>query len=94
MFWTLVIAAMVAVGCAKSPAAPAPSDPASGGGEAATPGDDPEGTKVTCHLECSGTEATGTGATEEEARADVKQYIDQNCKPEDGQYFIFCDPPQ
>ena len=49
---------------------------------------------MTCHLSCSGTEAKGYGATEEEAREDVSQYIDQNCKPEDGQYFVFCDPPQ
>ena len=53
-----------------------------------------DGPKVVCHLSCSGTEATGEGATEEAAREDVSQYIDQNCKPEDGQYFIFCDPPQ
>jgi hypothetical protein len=84
--WTLVIATMLAVGCAKSPAsAPATAPP---------PGDDPAGTEVTCHLECSGTHATGSGATEAEARADVSQHVEQNCKPEDGQYFIFCDPPK
>lgn len=64
---------------------------ANAGGEAATASD---GAKVVCHLSCSGTEATGQGATEEEARADVSQHIEANCKPEDGQYFVFCDPPQ
>ncbi len=94
MFWTLGIAAVLAVSCTKSPASPATSDPGNAGGEAAPPGDNPEGAKVICHLECSGTEATGSGATEMEARADVTRYVEQNCKPEDGQYFIFCDPPQ
>lgn len=94
MFWTLVIAAVLAVSCTKSPASPATSDPVNAGGEAAPSGDSPAVTKVICHLDCSGTEATGSGATEEEARADVSQYVEKNCKPEDGQYFIFCDPPQ
>ncbi len=89
MFGVLLLAAVFAGGCASSPAAPAA--PANAGGEAAPATDGP---KVVCHLSCSGTEASGTGATEEEARADVSQYIDQNCKPEDGQYFVFCDPPQ
>ena len=91
VFGIWVLAAVIAGGCATSSPAPAPAVPANAGGEAATTGDAP---KVVCHLSCSGTEATGTGATEEEARADVSQYIAQNCKPEDGQYFIFCDPPQ
>lgn len=91
VFGILVFAAAIAAGCASS-SAPAPAGPANAGGEAAAPaGDAP---KVTCHLSCSGTEAKGYGATEEEAREDVSQYIDQNCKPEDGQYFVFCDPPQ
>jgi|JI10StandDraft_1071094.scaffolds.fasta_scaffold19740_10 hypothetical protein len=89
MVGILVLAAALAVGCASSPAAPAA--PANASGEAAVATDGP---KVVCHLSCSGTEATGEGATEEAAREDVSQYIDQNCKPEDGQYFIFCDPPQ
>ena len=86
MVWTLAIAAMLAVGCARSPAtSPSTSAP---------PGDAPAGTTVTCHLECSGTHAVGSGATEAEARTDVSQHIEKNCKPEDGQYFIFCDPPK
>lgn len=89
--WSLVFAAAVAIGCSK-PAAP-PGSP-TGGGEV-TPADGAaEGAKVVCHLSCSGTEAKGYGATEEEARTDVGQHIKTNCKPEDGQYFIFCDPPK
>lgn len=86
----LVLVAAIAGGCASS-SSKAPAAPANAGGE---PAPASEGPKVVCHLSCSGTEASGSGATEEEARADVSQYIDQNCKPEDGQYFIFCDPPQ
>jgi len=88
MFGVLVLGVVFAGGCAKSPA---PATPANAGGEAATAGDAPQ---VVCHLSCSGTEASGQGATEEEARADVSQHIEHNCKPEDGQYFIFCDPPK
>jgi hypothetical protein len=89
VLWSLGIAAVLAVGCAKS-ATPA-AEPANAGTEEPPVA---ETEQVTCHLECSGTHATGTGATEEEAREDVGQHIEANCKPEDGQYFIFCDPPQ
>lgn len=90
MVGILALIAAIAGGCASS--SPAPAAPANAGGEEAAPTG--EGPKVVCHLSCSGTEATGYGATEAAAREDVSQYIDQNCKPEDGQYFIFCDPPQ
>lgn len=90
MVGILALVAAIAGGCAST--APAPAAPANASGEEAAPTS--EGPQVVCHLSCSGTEATGYGATEEAARKDVSQYIDQNCKPEDGQYFIFCDPPQ
>ncbi|MBK9033138.1 MAG: hypothetical protein IPL61_18020 [Myxococcales bacterium] len=93
-FGVMVLAAVIAAGCAKSPASPSTAAPANAGGGAATSSDVPDEPKVVCHLDCSGTEATGYGATEEEARADVARHVEQNCKPEDGQYFIFCDPPQ
>jgi len=85
---------MLYVGCSNSPGSYETSDPANTGGEAAPPSDDPAsdepaGTTVVCHLECSETEASGSGATEEEARADVSRHISRNCRPEDGQYFIF-----
>lgn len=91
VFGIVVFAAAIAGGCASTPSSAAPAAPANASGEAAAASDGP---KVVCHLSCSGTEATGSGATEEEAREDVSQYIEQNCKPEDGQYFVFCDPPQ
>lgn len=95
MFTGLVIATALAAGCSKPAAnAPTTAGPDNASDEAADPAATPEGGQVVCHLDCSGTEATGQGATEEEARADVSRYIDENCKPEDGQYFIFCDPPQ
>ena len=90
VFESLVLATVLAGGCAKSPGTPSPAAPENASGTAAPASDAP---KVVCHLSCSGTEAKGYGATEEEAREDVSQYIDQNCKPEDGQYFVFCDPP-
>lgn len=43
-----------------------------------------------CHLECSNTETSAEGATEEEARENVKKFIKEKCNPEDGQYFIVC----
>lgn len=52
----------------------------------------PAGSKIACHLNCSGQEKHGYGVTEEEARADVKRFIETTCKPEDGQYFIVCNP--
>ncbi len=90
MFGTLVLAAVLAGGCAKPAATAAPAN--AGGGAGASDG--PAAAKFVCHLSCSGTEATGYGATEEAARDDVSQHIEQNCKPADGQYFVFCDPPK
>lgn len=89
-----MFAAVLALGCSKPPASAAPAGSTNGGGEVAPAGGATEEGKVTCHLSCSGTEAKGYGATEAEARADVSQHIDANCKPADGQYFIFCDPPK
>jgi hypothetical protein len=80
--WLLLIVAVFAIGCSKSSSSPAPASPTT------------EGAQVACTLECSGTVAKGYGATEAEARADVSQHVKENCKPEDGQYFIFCDPPR
>jgi hypothetical protein len=69
-------------------------------GEAAANGETTRGdegsqaTRVVCHLSCSGTETSASGATEEEARAAVTRHVRQSCRPEDGQYFVFCDPPR
>jgi hypothetical protein len=71
VFEILVLATVLAGGCAKSPGTPSPAAPENASGTAAPASDAP---KVVCHLSCSGTEAKG-------------------CKPEDGQYFVFCDPP-
>ena len=91
LFGTLVFAAMIAGGCgAPAATTTTPANASSGAGPA---GDAPAEAKVVCHLSCSGTEATESGATEEEARDAVSQHIDTNCKPEDGQYFVFCDAP-
>ena len=93
-WWSPVFAAVLAIGCSKPPASAAPAGSTNGGGEVAPAGGANQEHKVTCHLSCSGTEAKGYGATEEEARADVGRHIADNCKPADGQYFIFCDPPK
>ena len=93
----LLIALAVAAGCAK-PAASSP--PASaGGGEAppsTSPGDDPGappvGSKFYCLLSCSGTETKAYGLSEEEAHENVRAFVSEKCRPDDGQYFIVCDP--
>ncbi|MBZ0238794.1 MAG: hypothetical protein K8M05_41170 [Deltaproteobacteria bacterium] len=90
--WSLVIAAVLAIGCSKPAATSAPAGPTSVGGEATPEAGATEGKQVVCTLDCSGTEAKGYGATEEEARADVRRHVAENCKPEDGQHFIFCEP--
>lgn len=90
MFGILVLAAALAGGCSKPAATTTPANASGGAGPA---GDAPAEAKVVCHLSCSGTEATESGATEEEARDAVSQHIDANCKPADGQYFVFCDAP-
>lgn len=94
MSWNLLFVATLAIGCAKPAARPAAVGSTSTGSGtttgSATATDTPAG-QVRCTLDCSGTEAHGYGETEAEARADVSRYIEQNCKPEDGQYFLFCD---
>lgn len=70
-------------GGAEAPASPSPAD----GTEAP-----PEGSTYSCVLSCSGTETRAYGATEEEAHANARQLVDDKCRPEDGQHFIFCDP--
>lgn len=82
------------VGCGGgSPAPAAPTHQgatpnAESGSSAAAPPD----SKFACHLNCSGQEKHGYGATEEEARADASRFIESTCKPEDGQYFLVCNP--
>ncbi len=82
-----MFAAALVVGCSKPAAtpspAPSPAQPAAA--------DDKQ---IVCHLDCSGNQAKGYGATEEEARADVRRHVEANCKPEDGQHFIFCEPAE
>jgi hypothetical protein len=87
-----VLATALAIGCSKGPSSPAPAGPTKAGGVVAPAGDAPDGARFVCYLECSGTQAKGYGATEEAAHADVRRHVKTNCKPEDGQYFIFCDP--
>lgn len=80
------VSAMIAGACSK------PTPPPSLG---STDGESPaaSGTsRVVCTLDCSGNEAKGYGATEEEARADVRRHVSEQCAPDDGQYFIFCEP--
>lgn len=89
MSWLVMIAAVLVVGCSKSSTATS-TGPASAGPSAAPD----EGRKIVCHLDCSGNQAKGYGATEEEARADVRRHVEANCKPEDGQHFIFCEPAE
>lgn len=101
MVCALGLAAALAIGCGGSPGSAGPTttthpatttDPANAGGAEASGGDVPDGAKFVCHLICSGTETSGYGATEEDAHADAARHIEHNCKPEDGQYFIVCDP--
>lgn len=96
---TLSITGASLLGCAAPsdvPATEEPSDasakPQEGASEPAAAAAPPAGAQVVCHLDCSGNQADGYGATEAEARADVTQHVDKLCKPEDGQYFIFCEP--
>jgi hypothetical protein len=82
---------VVLIGCGGAPAATTPANqgaPAAGSATAA-----PADGKFHCHLNCSGQEKHGYGATEEEARAAAGAFIKTTCKPEDGQYFLVCDPP-
>jgi len=88
----LGLAIVFAVGCAKSPVAKPPASGSATTTEEAAAPTPPEGAKVLCHLDCSGNEAQAYGATEEEARANVRKFVAEKCKPEDGQFFIFCDP--
>lgn len=68
--------ALTALGCAGAPPAPA---------EAPSTG-------YACHLNCSGAESTFRGATEAEARAAATDRVKDQCRPEDGQYFLVCEP--
>lgn len=52
----------------------------------------PEGSRFFCHLNCSGTESITYGKTEEEARAAALALVGEKCRPEDGQYFLVCEP--
>jgi len=86
-----VVILLMGCGGSKAPITPAT--------QSATPPTDssattvaPAGSKFACHLNCSGQENHGYGVTEEEARTDVKRFIKTTCKPEDGQYFIVCNP--
>ena len=85
--WLVMLAAVLVVGCSKPSAStsttPAPAETTPAGEK-----------QVVCHLDCSGNQAKGYGATEEEARADVRRHVEANCKPEDGQHFIFCEPAE
>lgn len=67
-------------GCGGSKAPPNPAAPA--GASAGT---------VTCHLNCSGKEESAVGATEQEARDQLKPRVEAICNPDDGQYFIVCE---
>jgi len=84
------LTAVLAIGCSKS-TAPAAAPTNAGGTSEPTDGP-PAGSKFVCHLDCSGNEAAGYGATEEEARAAAQSYVEDKCNPDDGQYFIVCDP--
>jgi len=53
---------------------------------------EPQDGQVACHLSCSGQERTAYGASEEQARAAAQKLVEATCRPEDGQFFIFCDP--
>ncbi len=98
MFCALALAAALATGCGGSggPAGAAGSSEATGpdnaGGTEAPAEGVPDGARFVCHLSCSGEERSGYGATEEEAHAAAASHVEQTCRPEDGQYFIFCDP--
>lgn len=74
-------------------AASSAGSPCTSGHEAAETAPAPAST-VTCHLECSGTESSASAATEVEARAVLTGRVRETCRPEDGQYFIVCDPPR
>lgn len=104
LLFTLLALTLHASGCA-APAQPATTDEPSSGQDSAAPPVDasggggssadtavPEGAKVVCNLDCSGNQAKGYGVDEAEARADVSKNVEKLCKPEDGQYFIFCEP--
>ena len=74
---------------AAEPAVVAEPGPATEPAPAAEPA--PAG-QVACHLNCSGQERTAYGASEEQARAAAQQLVKATCRPEDGQFFIVCDP--
>lgn len=98
----IVVALLTLIGCkggapdqpdAAAPATqPVEAEPASADTAAPESSDPPAG-QIACHLDCSGQERTAYGATEEEARAAAREFVDEICKPEDGQFFIVCDPP-
>ena len=79
---------LIGCGGAQAPTPPANTPPSAGSSNAA-----PAAGKFHCHLDCSGQAKHGYGATEEEARAAAGAFIETTCKPEDGQYFLVCDPP-
>jgi len=90
----LTACVMFLIGCGGGSKAPAKlanqggTPSADSSPNAAAPAD----SKFACHLNCSGQEKHGYGATEDEARTDVKRFIETTCKPEDGQHFIVCNP--
>ena len=90
-----VVVVMLLIGC-KVEATDQPA-PTAAPAPATTPAADedaraPTAGQVACHLDCSGQERTAYGATEEQARAAARQLVEATCRPEDGQFFIFCDP--
>lgn len=79
----LLLVAVLALGCASATVE-----------EKGPAGDEmpPEDAEFVCHLDCSEREAAAYGTTEEEARAAARALVDTLCNPDDGQFFIFCDP--
>ena len=76
---------LVGMGCSGRSKEPAAAPDADEGAPAASG-------QVVCHLDCSGQERQASAATQEEAQAALRAMVDETCRPEDGQYFIFCDP--
>lgn len=76
--WMLGVATMLAPGCATKNA-PAQAE-------------EPPGPRFSCALNCSGVEKIATGATEQEAYAAARALVPDVCNPDDGQFFITCEP--
>jgi len=90
-----MVVAMLSIGCKVGPTdqpAPAPAPAPAAPPAADEDANAPTAGQVACHLDCSGQERTAYGATEEQARAAARQLVSTTCRPEDGQFFIVCDP--